>query len=1050
MEGGIVNTNETKSYYYKLFNGYRRLMKKQFGKSIGKIDWIGTKKDDLKFALDMIRIRYQVEKLEKKNKEIKKEADRRIAQFQLNNYGKLPVSITIYMCIKLSSSLLRHAEKSKGKVFFNTKKIYKLEKTNLERKFKQTPKKYTFRKLTLDNTFVQNVNSTPKVNNIIKNAVKEYNAETFGKIKGIRYIMNVGNHAVSDWLDMVLKGDINYLNAFVNVISKLGTGDNCVVSLLERKNIFNKHKDLLNKLSKSGVSIKELIDFFTTIQQKTDFTYGIYDGSGELKYGVKDANFNCICMGNHIHYVDGKYLKKRNAKNIVIESDLYNKMIKYLDDGKIPSNVYIDGVYDKTIEYEEDPLENGVENVQETINCQTKPFVYSFEFEDNKYVDNDKYTECKTILTKLNINENIAPDIFDVGSLTNILSNHYCQSNTKSYCFPYKYMPIIPIYRCNDKQFKESMNDNLVSIDANSAYSNILKNIPYLVTFDFLINKINNYTNQKIKEHFLYFAKLIKCEDDIPNILMSKEGIYTGEHLIKCKKYGFEFEILKEIETGIAPNYYYNMIDDLEKFCGKDVKKEIVNIMIGKMSKNFNKISPNTNILDYITTNDEVDRLDGVFTKTINDKFIGIKKNIAENICLYNQLPIYLQVRHQHNMNIYETMKTLNINKSNLVQLRIDSITFNNEENDVIEYAKNNNYKMEDLNTKKYFKNQVSIISQGVKDIYGTFSKSTYTSLQTVYAGVGKTTLILNTLTNNTNEYLQKLMPDADEETIKLIKYRIEKNDYIILTPTHEARQPYTQFNNNVITHFVESNQIPKENLIIIDEIGMTNNRKTFNLLLKCKMLYKNIICVGDFKQLPTIGTKFILPDNVKNFIFCDTTTKLNTNHRNNFTETYYNEVLHMTQKNLINEVNKYSTKTPYEAEMIITYRNDTKDKYNMLIANKLGYAKNGKAIIKKGLKLRCITNKYKHMGVYNRNKFIISEVKDDIIHFENTTFTIPKKILFNKVRLFDLDYAGTIYSIEGKSIKSYYWATEDNDILQKSQNYNNIGYTIISRLKTL
>jgi hypothetical protein len=287
------------------------------------------------------------------------------------------------------------------------------------------------------------------------------------------------------------------------------------------------------------------------------------------------------------------------------------------------------------------------------------------------------------------------------------------------------------------------------------------------------------------------------------------------------------------------------------------------------------------------------------------------------------------------------------------------------------------------------------------------------------YAGAGKTYDIVN-----------RLIPSLESK-------------YIVLTPSNESLSAYrdTKINDEkincaVIQTYTLSNTIPDEPIVIVDEFGMMDT-PAHDMLLKCAMLGKQIICYGDFNQLPPPGE--ISTINAPNYLkmLFGQHKSLDTNMRNDFTKEYYDSLINH-KVNLINEVKKHSAKTPEEASYIICYRNSTVDKYNKIILEHKGLD-----AIDEGVELICTVNsqRLQKLEIYNRTVLTIEENKS------NKHIRLSNGEVFTKAdikKYFKPAYARTLYGIQGKSIESYYYAPEDYKFLTPRA-----AYTVISRIKT-
>ena len=127
-----------------------------------------------------------------------------------------------------------------------------------------------------------------------------------------------------------------------------------------------------------------------------------------------------------------------------------------------------------------------------------------------------------------------------------------------------------------------------------------------------------------------------------------------------------------------------------------------------------------------------------------------------------------------------------------------------------------------------------------------------------------------------------------------------------------------------------------------------------------------------------------------------------------------------------VNEIMKYSTKTPQEADIIITWYRESRNKYNKMMMDYY----NKKNLSDKGTKVICRTNKKEvaDFGIYNNFKFIVGKRIGDEIELINqiNEKTVIPITLFKKKGYFEAGYATTSYSTQGNEFQKYYFVKED------------------------
>lgn len=465
--------------------------------------------------------------------------------------------------------------------------------------------------------------------------------------------------------------------------------------------------------------------------------------------------------------------------------------------------------------------------------------------------------------------------------------------------------------------------------------------------------------------------------------------------------------------------------------------KSALNIFIGTFERNDTQAYS----YDYI----------GIFSKEAADAQEGFYKKIGDHYLMFKEseqylhvrdrLPIATQIKDASRMLLYKKIKELKIKDEQIAQINTDSISYYGVLPKQLDPKKFDGWKQSDFKELGDVNNFVDE-NLSVKNIVNCNDKTRI--LHQKYAGSGKTTYII-----------EKLVP-------MLVKKGIS---YIVLTPTHTTLSDYKNakkriklykdhgINCEIMQKYVFNNSIPKEDYVIIDEIGFVD-RSCHDLLYKINKANKSFECFGDFNQLQPVGEKN--PSNQPhylNYMFNQIDDKF-INYRNNFSRAYYDSLINaplITDNHgkcsypyLISEVNKWSCDNMVKADYILCFRHKTKELYNDRMLEKLGFEQWNDV----GVKIVCTSNKLLDQNIYNHKQFtIVDIVPDDIYDFMYTledddaeTFILPEnKILSN----FEPAYAINIHQAQGMTLDSYYWATEDNNFLN-----GNVAYTIISRLK--
>lgn len=765
---------------------------------------------------------------------------------------------------------------------------------------------------------------------------------------------------------------------------------NCV-----REYLINKYKKIskkkINNLGdNNGVSIMELNDFCKYYS---------------IKFNCYDINCNEI-----ISYIPDKINRSYATLKIIA----YNNHIYPVSQEDI-TNIKL-GLNNKlTNKYK---LINNLENkIIKILNKGIVPIIYTHEtniigikFRGKIYVDDDEYFNCMKIIDKYNI-----IDKYDkIPSYSTIwieINKLFFLNDKGKEIFTFSYLPYSHRFVKGGYMYvNHNVKGKFTTIDKNKSYSYSLTQLPYLIKVDYMTAKINK-NPKNIKSTYMYIV-----EPKFSSILLPNTNIYAGYHLQYCLNEGLEFTIKEEITTNIVENKYKQMIESLFNITDKNTAKNIINRMIGMFEKS-------ENVRDLFKINkigkgDEIDATNGYLVD------IGDYQLLFENtgpVCsVLTRKPISVQIKDMNRVILYKQMKKLNLTTNNIRQVHTDSITF------IGKYDEKNILLNDDIDGWKYEDFKPIIDTCKINDTNLSFYIKSMKECMLInsYAGSGKTYDIINNL-------LPKLL------------------DYIILTPSHASLQEYKNknINSNTIQHYNNTDNIPKENIIIVDEIGMVNKSGHY-LILKCLELDKKVYLYGDFNQLIPPGEDHsINSEQYINFIAKEQKI-LDTNYRNNFTKEYYDKIINMGYDvdQLYKEVYKHSIKSLEnftDGDNIIVYRNETKDLYNKKVIQKLGL-NDGDV----GLNIICKSNYLSSQGIYNNLIYKIIHKNSDkytIKQFDDNQL-VGKEFYINHQeykKYFDLGYAITIYCKQGQSVKGYLFPKDDKKYLN-----GNMAYTIISRLK--
>lgn len=691
---------------------------------------------------------------------------------------------------------------------------------------------------------------------------------------------------------------------------------------------------------------------------------------------IKKKSLFFIAHNNHLYPLTSQYLNK--VKPII-------QNIQIVDDCKAK----IKSLYENENIYPDSVILNGSE-------------IVSYIDRGIKYIENPEYLECKTILESFGI----ADKIFDgIGYITlgQLLKDLYISTSDKS------------VFIAHDRFVKGGFNyynneikGDMMTIDANKFYPSCLKDLKFLITVDMIRDDFQEYQDNELvldEDHYLYIAV-----PEISSILIPDTNCYSGEFLKYCKNEGLQFTIIEKIRTTSIPNHYTEFLNDLYKKVSDKQFKKIINPLIGQFENSEEKYSK---YFKQFANNDELKTIeDNQYIHTITDD-LHMVCDVVKNINIYNRKPIAIQLKDESRKRLYEMMKKLKLDDTNIKSINTDAITFCsvNVPKNVI--GRNmGQWKIIDNKevnaTFNYSNNLLSFM-----DFRAWISNSI---IGNCYAGCGKSYKIIN-------EHIPEFV-----------------ESYIVLTPSHSALKEYRAKNLNcdVIQTYEYSHEIPYAKTIIIDELGMVNIRG-MHLIYEWYLQGKNIIAYGDFNQLLPFGENETLDSAIFiNSVFYNHIT-MDKNYRNNFSRLFYDSIIDGDLDNLevIKQYNNIASNN------VICFRNKTCEKYNRIIADRLGIR--DKFAV--GAKVICNTNELRDKKIYNKFVLTVSEEFEDYVILDSS-IRIDKKTMNKREgdkEYFSLAYARTLHSVQGESLPDLYFPDEDLEMIKHN---NRFVYTLISRLK--
>lgn len=783
------------------------------------------------------------------------------------------------------------------------------------------------------------------------------------------------------------------INNIYNEVLQNDKWKHCVIDYLNEKYDKKVSSKIINSLGdENGVSIDEIYKFCCSYNIKM-ISYDINGNVIKSYYPNKKSHKSSlifIAYNNHLYPIQNKYLKKVNIQpsNIIFIKNGNQELINQLENGVLPSNITM---YNSSIQ--------------------------TFQVENTKYICNPEYKICQIILDKFGLADKIY-DSITIKSIGKVIEKAYITTDNCKSFLPYSSRIKKGGFTYKNNKIIVNDGDDIKTIDKNKCYPYCLSKLNYLINVDirtaqFIIG------DQEVKENWVYIVK-----PEFSSILLPDTNMYYGGHLIKCQDEGLKFEILEGLEGNSSENYYVQMIEDLKNkinelddidyileefnYDSKDkFFKHILNILIGTFETDVNHKSYQK--FDRICNDEDIDMVSGYKRRLTSKYWLVFQEEYKLDI--YNKKPIAIQIKDDARFLLYDCMKKLKLCNNDILQCNTDSFTFISRNNklykDMIDNKDFNKWKLasnSNIEVQEYYQND------NMSFMYKPENKNI---LGNCYAGAGKTYKIINEIIPN-------------------------ENDYIVLTPSHTSLKKYRKLKLNcgVIQTFEYNQKIPKENTIIIDEVGMCS-KKAHDLIFKCFLLGKKLICYGDFKQLLPIGVNQQLDNHLYISMLFNNIIQLETNYRNNFTKEYYDNLIN-EKLNLEEEVKKHSTDNYYDADVIISYRNkETRNMYNKLMCEKLGI----NSLCQVGAKIICKSNNLRDNEIFNNFTFTVKNVIDDVVELDDGK-------LINAIDInqyFDYAYCQTIYSIQGESIKSIYYTPEDYQFL-----CGRVAYTVISRIQNI
>jgi hypothetical protein len=826
-----------------------------------------------------------------------------------------------------------------------------------------------------------------------------------------RYFLGDKEYRLEEW------ANIEYLGKWEN------GGDSCAVKFIK-----NNFPVLYNKIKKletdKGIRVKDFKDFcktnkiiyvFKTIEDKlfdtnkNDFP----DVSEEL---INSALHAIVYSGHIYPYTGGKLKRSLNKVQLMVQvKNIEKRLESYLDSGTVPEKI--------EIRYGE----------------KNKICVHSFVQNKIRYFQNPEYHRCCDIIRKINKKKlpvyinNIQTDV-NIINLPQIILNSLATKYDLFSYLPEKdlYKAKALLWQTNDDFDIEKIN----GIDDNMSYGNALINLPYLIKHDWRKNNVRKINNKhEITETYLYYVKARYYCTMIPNT-----GLYPGYHLRKAKEMGVEFDLMEELETETEYNIYSDIYRELQKVTTREEFKLIYTRNIGKQERS---VDSRTDLEFEAIEESDGDKYQSGFKKPIGKYTMRLKaKKVCK--CVRDQLPINIQVK----CFVYEkiTRKCEELGWSKIKHINTDAIYYDGEYPMNIKNKDNEQLKQILGGWKKVTEKKISpggidtmiLENDAIPTLALKNSNDNLRLLYSKYAGNGKSYEISNRIVPMCKHYYKS---------------------YIILCAQNKQLSEYRMkgFNCEIVQKYCYDNTVPHYDVYIFEEIGLCGTI-CHDFLCKLNYYKKSYICFGDFNQMaPTGETTTLNQEHYIKYMFNEIRDEF-VNFRNDFTKEYYDSIIN-GKVNILEEVKKYSTPLK-DAKIAVCYRNITRDKINEKVLKLKGLKP-----FSIGTELICRTNKLKEQNYWNYKKVTVIDRRDITVADKSKKKKRAKKYVLvlqdecgnneyvdekRVKRLFVHAYCLTIYGIQGDSIDSYHWASEDDHFLKKNRGEfaNKFAYTLISRLK--
>jgi hypothetical protein len=865
--------------------------------------------------------------------------------------------------------------------------------------------------------------------------------------------------------------------------------ENCLINTLKFINSSLKNRKLKQEIIKIQYNFENGIipdvGTLTAALESCNLNYKIYNYiSGATLKNISNINrkyYSFVIYNNHLYYLCNEEYNKFIAKKDILSNELYifeDKDIYFTKlDNLINNNIAV--------------------KVISIMHIDKKVVISSYKFNNIVYVYNYE-NEPQTIHNLCYLfNIPYTPFINKFNLIEKITTMNECK---KSY-FLYNHSA----REYNYSTIEEEELDDIMTIDANLCYMNLLESLEKIPIIDSLTAKTGIYNNEEILDNYFYSITLNTRED--ANLFFKNDDIYSGLYLnneyikpiFNALMSAGHIRIVEFIEGQLIDNYYKGIIETLKSYVIKMENKnnerflikEIINIAIGKFNKISKPVKSKSNNYKLVYTKTQDNEIFNKEEHILNED-IKIVSNKTDELSfnLYNHKPLRILLLNYSQLNILKIIDNVGIKINDIKQINTDSVSFK----DNSEAAKfkltleevQNIYKVLikqdeeniDITENEYINN--NFIN---KDGFYTHNQYKKAIDRAIYKNnnpykldgfklESKTKIInVNTFQPN-NISFEKDILQCDITTYNkyagigktyFIKNSLVKdnNNYIVLSPQHSQLLEYREnsIKCDTIAHYTYNNLMPDEELIIIDEFYNSSKKDIRKVISWSFSHNKKLVFLGDNNQLKSvdndkdnaaINCEFI--KNISKSGYYDHDEN-DINYRNNYTFDIYKYIINnnFDMKNTENIIKYINSKCDEGRQNIkyICYRNATKNKFNKEMLAKFNCYFNSSKI-SGDIPLICIKKVILNDElIYKKQEFLLKANNKEFKLFINDDkfYTISKRELLNS---FEPSYCLTLNSIQGRTLDNYKFLTEDVYFLSSTCKYNISGalYVLLSRQK--